>query len=172
MIQLKRHQPTKRTLPALGVRLFQLLVFAGVFWAVAWQFRPLRASVLEKECAVLLALYLKSDLSPKDKDRLLRYTAGRLQRALALNPRNQNLRLLLGSAYLFQGDYWRALGQYKEAEQLRKDSRLYTNLAVCYMYLRDYGEAERHLELALAFHSGFPDALKYKEELQRIRGRN
>ena len=127
---------------------------------------PVRALLLEREAHAVLRAVTQEPTAPY-RGIWLEYGIRKLVKACELDPLNQSVRLLLGTAYLLDGRLEPALDSFKNAERIRRDPRVYTDMAFCYMQMREWQRARDCLELALSFKPDFQDALDYLAELNK-----
>ncbi len=80
----------------------------------------------------------------------------RLERAVELNPEDQDYRITLGAAYLQAKDWGKAKAQFEKAVVLKPNKEDgWNNLGVALFQLKDYAAAKENFEKALAINPDF-----------------
>jgi len=155
----------KTFLLKLGVSAVVLAVCGALLEYVS---RPYRVARIEREAnAILVAIVREGEKTPRYRDQWLEYALQMLNQAQNLDPLNQRTCLLLGAAYLLQGQPRTAIESYKAAEAIRRDHKLYTSMGYCYMQMGELERARECLDLALRFATDFPEALDYLADINK-----
>jgi arylsulfatase A-like enzyme/Flp pilus assembly protein TadD len=96
-----------------------------------------------------------------------------LHEVLAEDPRNAFAQLVLGSAHMGQGEYRKAIEQYRKYVELVPTSAYaHQWMAICYLNLNDRDGAMREAEAALAIDPRFSDARVLRAGVLAARGRH
>jgi tetratricopeptide (TPR) repeat protein len=163
-----------------------LLVLGGAALAelpVAWRSRRREAAALAG--IVLLAFLIPRALGFEPRMDMVHYNLGRLyeeqgrpdeardeyQAAFVLNPKDFLAALNLGNSAARRRDWLTALRFYQRAEALEpRSDDVQANLGGVYLAMGDPGQAESHLDRALALNAANPAALQAKTLLLARRG--
>lgn len=124
-------------------------------FAINYLLRPYRASVLEKWGFWAVGEIQAGRISnARHQQAVLAFAARTLERARALDPRNANVRMLLGNAYFIQGRYLDALSEYKSAAYYIPAPQAYINMGWAYAQLGRFDQAKAAFEKVLEYNPG------------------
>ncbi len=161
------HRPAR--LGRHGGILRGLVVLGAVLW-LAWLGMLWRANVQMGRAALLLQGTTAEGRSPREARLLADEAALRLERIEKYGPSLREYWALRGVALLKAGRYDEAAAVLERAAETSPSPEVWTNLAAVHLARRDYREAERCLQTALAYEPRYEQARQALEYLRRQQG--
>ncbi|HPC62799.1 MAG TPA: O-antigen ligase family protein [Verrucomicrobiota bacterium] len=146
-----------------------LIVLGAILWLV-WLGMLWRSNVQMGRAALLVQGTAAEGRSPREARLLADEAALLLERIEKYGPSLREYWALRGVALLKAGRYDEAVPVLERAAETSPSPEVWTNLAAAHLARRDYGEAERCLETALAYEPRYEQARRALEYLRRQQG--